>query len=107
MRVELAANEIPFKTEVLVPLVDRSLRLDIGHRIDLLVDGWLVVEVKAVERLAPVHTAQVITYLRLANARQGLIMNFNAARLKDGLKSVLLRDSTEESSNPSFPSTDQ
>ena len=52
-------------------------------------EGWLVVEIKSVERLLPIHTAQVITYVRLSGSRQGLILNFNAARLKDGIKSVM------------------
>jgi GxxExxY protein len=90
--VELRAMDIPFRTEVIVPVIYGNLRLDNGHRIDLLVDKWLVVEIKSVERLLPIHTAQVLTYLRLADAKQGLILNFNAPRLKDGLKSVILRD---------------
>jgi GxxExxY protein len=101
MCAELATAEIPFRTEVVVPVIYRNLRLDAGHRIDILVDQRLVVEVKAVERLLPIHTAQVVTYLRLANAKQGLLMNFNSPRLKDGLKSVLLREPSSGSSDPS------
>ena len=69
----------------------RGLRLDGGYRIDLLVEGRLVVEIKAVEGLGPIHSAQVLTYLRLAGIKQGLIINFNCPRLKDGLKSVILQ----------------
>ncbi len=86
---ELAANGIAFRTEVAVPLEYRGIRLDCGYRIDVLIDDWLVVEVKSVERLLPIHTAQVITYVRLSGSRQGLIVNFNEPLLKNGLKSVL------------------
>jgi GxxExxY protein len=60
------------------------------HRPDLIVGNQVVVEVKSIERLAPVHTAQVLTYLRVAQLRVGLILNFNSAVLRDGIKRVLL-----------------
>ena len=85
-QAELAAKRIAFRTEVPVTIQYRSLRLDGGYRIDLLVEGRLIVEIKAVEVLQPIHTAQVLTYLRLSGVRQGLIINFNCPRLKDGLK---------------------
>jgi GxxExxY protein len=87
-QAELAYRGIAFKTEVGVHITYRDLRIDNAYRIDLLVDDWLVVEVKATESILQVHAAQVMTYLRLTGARQGLIINFNCARLKDGLKSV-------------------
>jgi GxxExxY protein len=89
--IELQAGRIPFRTEVSVPVFYRRERLDMGYRIDLLIDGWLVIEVKSVERLLPVHTAQLLTYVKLAGARQGLLLNFNAPTLREGLKSVLIR----------------
>ena len=94
------------KTEVPVSILYRGLRLDGGYPIDLLVEGRLIVEIKAVEVLQPIHTAQVLTYLRLSGVRQGLIINFNCPRLKDGLKSVLLRPHPGDPSRSSPPSTE-
>jgi GxxExxY protein len=64
--------------------------LDCGYRIDLVVEGRLVVELKAVERLLPVHEAQLLTYLKLGGFRTGLLLNFNAPVLKDGIKRMVL-----------------
>jgi GxxExxY protein len=64
--------------------------LDSGYRIDLVVEGRLVVELKAVERLLPVHEAQLLTYLKLGGFRTGLLLNFNAPVLKDGIKRMVL-----------------
>jgi len=63
--------------------------MECGFRLDLLVNGGVIVEVKCVERLMPIHTAQVLTYLRLTRARQVLLFNFNSITLKDGMKSFL------------------
>ena len=63
--------------------------LDCGYRIDLVVEGRLVVELKAVERLLPVHEAQLLTYLKLGEFRTGLLSNFNAPVLKDGIKRMV------------------
>src|SRR5262245_38792037 len=86
---ELEAQKIPFETEVPVAIRYRNILIDRAYRMDLLVDGWLVVEIKAVEQLVSLHSAQLLTYVNLSDARQGLIFNFNAVRLKDGLKSVI------------------
>jgi GxxExxY protein len=86
---ELSANSIAHKSEVSVPLKYRGMSLDCGYRIDLVVEGWFVVEIKSVAAILPIHIAQTLTYVRLFRSRQGLIINFNAARLKDGLRSVL------------------
>jgi GxxExxY protein len=72
---------------------------------DLVVEDWLVVEVKAIDRILPVHTSQLLTYLRLARAKQGLLLNFNHPKLKDGIKSVLPGGSVTSLS--SDPSTDE
>ena len=86
---ELAANGIAYESEVPIPVKYRGMSLDCGYRIDLIIGGWLVLEVKAVAGLLPIHTAQTLTYVRLSNSRQGLIINFNETRLKDGIRSVL------------------
>ena len=101
LRCELTVHRIPFRSEVSIPVTYRDIRLDCGYRVDLLVDGWLIVEVKALERVLPVHVAQVLTYVKLAGARQGLIINFNSVRLRDGLKSVLLKPPASPIEGPS------
>jgi GxxExxY protein len=70
--------------------VYEEVRLDAGYRLDLLVDGCVIVEIKAVDRLHPVHEAQVITYLKLLNKRLGILINFNVKLIKDGIKRVVL-----------------
>jgi GxxExxY protein len=89
---ELRARGIGHRTEVAVPLQYRDVVLDAdaAYRVDVLVEDWLIIEIKAVEKLLPVHSAQVLTYLKLLNARQALLMNFCAPRLKDGLRSFIL-----------------
>ena len=86
---ELRARLVPFELELTVPVLYRGHTLG-RHRIDLFVDGKVVVEVKAVERLAPVHVAQVLTYLRLTRARIGLLVNFNADQIRHGIRRVIL-----------------
>ncbi len=73
-----------------MPVVYEEVKLDAGYRIDLLIDGDVVVEVKSVEVLAPVHDAQVLTYLRLSGRRLGFLINFNVALLKQGIKRMIL-----------------
>jgi GxxExxY protein len=76
--------------ERIVPLVYRGELVDAGYRADLIIEERVLVELKCVERLAPIHTAQVVTYLRLAGLRVGLLMNFNVAFLRDGIVRVIL-----------------
>lgn len=73
-----------------LPLVYEEIKLDIGYRIDLLVENKLVIEVKSVDALADIHTAQVLTYLKLTGNRLGLLINFNVTLLKDGIKRLVL-----------------
>ena len=72
-----------------LPVIYDSVRLDVGFRIDLLVDDKVIVEIKSVESLALVHRKQLLTYLRLADKRLGLLINFNAAKIKDGITRVV------------------
>lgn len=76
--------------QVALPVVYEDVKLEAGYRIDLLVDGVVIVEVKAVEGLAPVHEAQLLTYLRLSQRRLGFLINFNVALLKQGIKRMVL-----------------
>jgi GxxExxY protein len=86
---ELVQHGLQVEKEVAVPVMFKGIRMDCGFRLDFLVDRGVIIEVKSVEQLIPVHTAQVLTYLRLAKARQALLMNFNEVTLIEGLKSFL------------------
>jgi len=87
--LELLANELPFEVEKGVPVTYRGVVL-CQQRLDLVVAGKVLLEVKAVERLAPVHQAQVLSYLRVSGLRVGLLMNFNVTVLPDGLRRIVL-----------------
>ncbi len=82
---ELSLRGISFRREYGLPMEYKGIRLDCGYRIDVLVADQVVVEIKAVEALAPVHDAQLLTYLRLGGWKVGLLMNFNVVVLKDGI----------------------
>ena len=86
-----------------MPILYRGTRLENAYRMDLVIEDWLIVEIKAIDKILPVHTSQLLTYVRLARAKQGLLFNFNHPTLKDGIKSVLLSGAV--SSLPSNPST--
>ena len=73
-----------------MPLVYEEKKLDLGYRIDLLVDGKVIIEVKSVDALNPVHMAQLMTYLKLSGCRIGFLINFNVESLKDGIKRIIL-----------------
>jgi len=76
--------------EVPLPVRYKDILLDCGYRIDLLVPGELIVEIKSVEALLPIHQAQILTYMRLANVPIGLLINFNVTRLQTGIKRFVL-----------------
>jgi GxxExxY protein len=83
---ELQKAGLEVKTEVPVPLVYEHTKLaDVGYRMDMLIENELIVEVKAREAIAPVHLAQLVSYLKLADRRLGLLINFHVASLKDGI----------------------
>ena len=73
-----------------LPLVYESVRLDIGYRVDLLIEKKLIIEIKAVDTLNNIHTAQVLTYLKLLDVRLGLLINFNVLLLKSGIRRLAL-----------------
>lgn len=73
-----------------MPIIFREVKLDCGYRIDLLVNGKVVVEAKSIEALAPIHTAQVLTHLKFAKKKVGLLINFNVPVLKQGIKRYIL-----------------
>jgi GxxExxY protein len=86
---ELNRSKIPFQLQVGLPVEYKQTRLDCGYRIDLLVDGQLIVEVKSVEQLLKIHEAQILTYMRLSKVKVGLLINFNVPVLKKGIKRFL------------------
>jgi GxxExxY protein len=96
---ELNSRGLRVVRHVPVPVVYEGVRLDCGYRLDLVVNGCIVIEVKSVEKLLPLHTAQVLTYLRLSGARQILLFNFNCVKLMDGLRSFL-GDGKQRSQQP-------
>ena len=85
LRRELLLRGIPYRKEYPLPLEYKGIRLECGYRVDILVGGVVAVEVKSVQALAPVHDAQLLTYMRLGGWRVGLLINFNVVVLKDGI----------------------
>jgi GxxExxY protein len=83
---ELALRSIPFKRQHPLPVEYKGTRLDCGYRLDLLVAGRVVVEIKSVSAIEPVHEAQLLTYLKLGGWKLGLLINFNVRVLKNGLR---------------------
>ncbi len=82
---ELVKRGLAIQRQVAVPLVYDGLHLDSGFRIDLLVEGEVVVELKSIDKILSIHQAQLLTYLRLARKKVGLLINFNVRRLTDGI----------------------
>jgi GxxExxY protein len=87
---ELRTAGIPFELQKPVPVRYRDVRIDCGYRLDLVVDEQLVVELKSVESLLPIHEAQLMTYMKLANVSVGLLINFNVVHLRDGIRRRVL-----------------
>ena len=97
---ELSRAGISFQMELPVPIRYKGTLLDCGYRLDLLIQGDLIVEIKTVEALLPIHQAQVLTYMRLAKIPIGLLINFNVTKLKNGIRRFVLYPSC--SSCPSW-----
>ena len=87
---ELNLREIPFARQVTLPIVYKSIRVECGYRADVIVANKIVVEVKAIEKVTDLHKAQLLTYLRIAGIKVGLILNFNTAVLKNGIVRLVL-----------------
>jgi GxxExxY protein len=87
---ELAQSKLSYARQVPLPVAYKEVKLDCGYRMDIVIERELIVEIKAVERLLPIHDAQLLTYLRLSSCTVGLIMNFNSMTLKDGLRRLVL-----------------
>ena len=89
LQFELTARKLRFVTQRAVPIVYKGMALDAKYRIDLLVEDVVVVELKSVDRLLPVHQAQVLTYMGLTGCPAGLLINFNVAKLIDGVRRLI------------------
>ncbi len=90
LEYELKEKELYVGRQVALPVIYNSIKLDAGYRIDILVNNSVIVEVKSIEALAPIHTAQLLTYLKLADKKIGLLINFNETDLKNGIKRLIL-----------------
>ena len=88
---ELCRRSLRVRKQVPVPLHYDDLTLDIGYRLDLLVEDAVVVELKSVQQLLPIHTAQLLSYLRAGDYRVGFLLNFNTVHMRDGIKRVVNR----------------
>jgi GxxExxY protein len=87
---ELRQSGLAFQRQVPLPVVYKTIRLDCGYRIDVVVQEQVILELKTVERFMPVHEAQLLTYLKLSGLRTGLLLNFNSSVLKDGIRRMVL-----------------
>lgn len=85
---ELALRKLTFRRQVPVPVTYKSVNLDCGYMLDLIVEGQVIVELKSVDAIQAVHSAQLLTYLRLLDKRVGLLINFRVPRLIEGIKRV-------------------
>lgn len=86
---ELEKAGLKTTRQVPVPLIYNEVELDVGYRIDLLVEETVIVEVKAVEQLLPIHTAQLLSYLRLSDRKLGYLLNFNTVQMRKGIKRIV------------------
>lgn len=86
---ELKVRNIQFRRQVALPVEFKSVKLDCGYRLDIVVENLVILELKAVEKTMPIHDAQLLTYLKLADLRLGLLINFNTTILKQSLKRIV------------------
>lgn len=90
LEIELQKRGVPYLSQCLLAICYEGITVEGAYRIDLLVSHQLVVELKSVDQLLPIHSAQLLTYLRLSGHRLGLLINFNTPRIKDGIKRIAL-----------------
>jgi len=87
---ELNKNNINFRLQQSVPVVYKDIKLDCGYRIDILVEDELIIELKSVKELSSIYHAQILTYMKLAHIKKGLLINFNVKLLKNGIKRFVI-----------------
>lgn len=86
---EICKENIDVKKQKPLPLIYEKIKLEIGYRVDLMVENKVIIEVKAVEKLNDIHIAQLLTYLKLSGCKLGMLINFNVPLIKDGIKRVV------------------
>jgi GxxExxY protein len=86
---DLIQHGLFVQSQVAVPMIYKDVKMEVGFRLDMLVENKLIVEVKSIETLAPLHHAQTLTYLRLTGCKLGLLINFNTTLLKDGIHRIV------------------
>lgn len=82
---ELSLNNIPFQRQAPMPVVYKGIQLDCGYRVDIIVDKKVILELKSVAEIQPIHKAQLLTYLKLSGLKLGMLLNFNVQLMKDGI----------------------
>ena len=87
---ELRNRGMTVRSEVPVPVVYEGIKLEVGYRIDLLIEDLVVLEIKSVEAIAPIHEAQLLSYLKLSGQSLGLLLNFNVVHMKDGIRRFVM-----------------
>jgi GxxExxY protein len=87
---EFSARGINFNSEYPIPIKYKNTSLDCGYRIDFMIENSIIVELKSVEKIMPIHQAQILSYMKLTNIKHGFLMNFNVELLKQGIKSLVL-----------------
>lgn len=87
---ELIQCGLKVERQKALPVIYKSIRMDAGYRLDILVNDTVIIELKAVETLSPIHTAQLLTYMKLSHKHYGLLINFNVKSLKEGIKRYIL-----------------
>ena len=86
---ELAISEIAFERQKPLAVSYKGVKLDCGYRLDIVVGGLIILELKAVDQIEPIHEAQLLTYLKLSNLKLGILINFNVPILRDGIKRIV------------------
>jgi GxxExxY protein len=89
MEYELKKDGFKVECEVILPIAYEKIKIDAGFRIDMIVEGCVIVEHKTVENLMPIHEAQLLTYLKMKNCKLGFLLNWNVPRMKDGIKRMV------------------
>ena len=87
---ELSENGVDFLSQMELPVCYKGVRMECGYRVDLMIENSLIVELKCVDKLSRVHEAQLLTYMKLADVKVGLLINFNTALLKTGIRRLVL-----------------
>jgi GxxExxY protein len=104
---ELSSLRLTFDQQRAVPVSYKGVNLECGYRVDFAIEGEIILEIKAVDQLLPVHIAQVLTFLKLTGIRTGLLVNFNAEKVKQGIRRLTLKKSLPISPAPCLPPLDR